>query len=83
MSFVGGLHLFGGWAGPWVSAHFDLEQWAQSWREKKKERETEKAIPELVEVRPEKMMQEAGAGENPSTGKQMSPVARQSEEELE
>lgn len=51
-------------------------------RRRRRERQR-RAIPELVEVRPEKMMQEAGAGENPSTGKQMSPVARQSEEELE
>lgn len=35
--WVVGFHLFSGWARPWVAAHFEMEQWAQSKMEKRNE----------------------------------------------
>lgn len=64
-----GFHLFGGFSGPWVSAHFDLERWAQSLRWKKNEFEMKKTIPEIVVARPETMRPVVMTGEDPSTGR--------------
>ena len=59
-----GFHLFGEWAGPWVAAHFDLEQWAQSWGGKREiESQRKETIPELVGTATVAMR-----GENPNTG---------------
>ena len=61
----------------WVVAHFDLEQWAQSWRGKKKEIESQRkeTIPELVGTATVAML-----GENPNTGMKTAVEMTKSEE---
>lgn len=65
--FVIGLHLFGEVSGPWVAAHYNLEQWAQNQEEKKNEMMTQrqKTIPEFVAAARRSVMM---TGEDLNTG---------------
>ena len=71
---MGFICLFGEVSGPWVAAHFDLEQWAQNEREKKyvTESQRKKRIPEIVEA----MMarQDVVVGEDLNTGMETTTV---------
>lgn len=65
----GNLMVLGG-AGPWVVAHFHLEQWAQR-REKQKMTLSLEAIPEIETARrPETMVSRKKIGEGLSWGVQ-------------